>query len=218
MVEYGRLKDYLDYLADVLNKAVEANQDEMILEARDIYRVVSMKPTLPSCCIAMKRMMRTGDEILEEPKTSSGYGVKLKIRYYLKDRDRRAESYPRGRPGLRKGWHLEHPRRHPKSLDQIMKERFDQAGIKYKQYGRIIKAELKEGNWIILTDICQKETFSTFLLKLMINMDMKACKYTLLTRKKGYIRTWRRLPRAWKNMNQITLLYDNVEGRMHEVK
>ncbi|MET3828670.1 hypothetical protein ABIC86_000130 [Paenibacillus sp. DS2363] len=48
----------------------------------EIHKELGFKNRMPSCCHAMRKMMKTGDIILEEP--TKGYGATLKIRYLLK--------------------------------------------------------------------------------------------------------------------------------------
>jgi len=47
----------------------------------NIHNYLGFKSRMPSCCHAMKKMMRSGDLILSEP--IKGKGATVKVRYFL---------------------------------------------------------------------------------------------------------------------------------------
>ena len=93
MKDNARMNDYLQYLEKQINDAKKSGKDSLILTAKDAHNAVSIKPTLPTCCAAMKKFMKVGDEILSAPATKTGVGGSLRIQYMVNDRDEMHVTY-----------------------------------------------------------------------------------------------------------------------------
>ena len=96
--------DFRVKLSELLESAKNGGLDHVDVTAVHLHTLVGGYPgphhAMPSCCNAMKSMMRRNDEILHAP--PSGYGASLQIRYYLKGGNGRspAKTAPhRIRPG-----------------------------------------------------------------------------------------------------------------------
>ncbi|PQP81835.1 HNH endonuclease [Paenibacillus sp. PCH8] len=61
--------------------AKAAGNDYLDVISGDIHKQLGFKHRMPSCCHAMREIMRTGDIILDAP--PKGNGSKLRIRYFL---------------------------------------------------------------------------------------------------------------------------------------
>ena len=97
-------RDFRVKLQELLESAKNGGLDHVDVTAGRLHTLVGgypgPSPRTPSCCNAMKSMMRRNDEILRTP--PSGYGASLQIRYYLKGGNGRssAKTAPhRIRPG-----------------------------------------------------------------------------------------------------------------------
>lgn len=94
MNKYAKTKDYVDYLNQRFDEA-DKNQIEYVeITAKDLHEALSEKPTLPTCCSAMGRVMKEGNEILTDTENVSGSSVQLRIRYHIKNREGRSFMNP----------------------------------------------------------------------------------------------------------------------------
>ena len=77
--------DFRNKLTVILNMARQKGDAYVDVESGHLHSQVGGYPNsnhkLPICCDVMKRMMRAGDSIVEEPPT--GHGATLTIRYLL---------------------------------------------------------------------------------------------------------------------------------------
>jgi hypothetical protein len=75
--------DFQNRLMAILNSARQSGKPYIDVEAGRLHKQVAGYPTshhrLPVCCEVMKRMMRAGDLVLNEPESKEGR--KLLIRY-----------------------------------------------------------------------------------------------------------------------------------------
>lgn len=79
-------QNFEDALTAVLATAVQQDHHHVDVRAGDLHRRVGGYPAggdhrMPLCCQVMKRIMGTGDRVLQEP--ASGQGATLTIRYRL---------------------------------------------------------------------------------------------------------------------------------------
>lgn len=65
----------------LLKAAQRVKKEELTIQAGELKKVLKFEQRVPICCQAMRKAMRDGDEILEEP--PQGDGTRLKIRYKL---------------------------------------------------------------------------------------------------------------------------------------
>jgi hypothetical protein len=76
------LKSVIDEeLRKRFNEARAAGNEYLDVISGEIHKQLGFRNRMPSCCHAMKKMMRTGDLILSEP--LKGQGAKVKVRYFL---------------------------------------------------------------------------------------------------------------------------------------
>ena len=80
------VEEFRDFIAIAFGEANKNGQTEVILRAGDVHQQLGGYPKkgshqMPSCCVAMTQMMRTGDCVLQSP--PKGKGANLVIRYKL---------------------------------------------------------------------------------------------------------------------------------------
>ena len=77
--------DFQNRLMAILNGARQSGKSYVDIESGNLHEQVGGYPNadhkMPVCCEVMRRMMRTGDAVLEEP--TSEQGAKLMIRYIV---------------------------------------------------------------------------------------------------------------------------------------
>ncbi len=76
-------QDFKDMLTTVLEEAVRAGATHCDVRAADLHARVGGYPgrghSLPTCCSAMREMMKEGDEVLIEP--ARGHGPAFQVSY-----------------------------------------------------------------------------------------------------------------------------------------
>jgi len=76
------LKDIIDdELRKRFSEARKAGSEYLDVISGDIHKELGFKNRMPSCCHAMREIMKTGDVILYAP--PKGNGSTLKVRYLL---------------------------------------------------------------------------------------------------------------------------------------
>lgn len=78
-------QDFQNELNEILMSTQKQGNPHVDVISGDLHRQVGGYPAhnnrMPLCCSVMKRNMKTGDQILQEPE--SGQGATLTIRYKL---------------------------------------------------------------------------------------------------------------------------------------
>ena len=94
-----------DYTAELTRRREEAHAQGLKyieVNSKKLHQEISPDfATMPTCCQAMYKQMLTGDEILERPRGTTGFGSHLTIRFYVDNFEGREKLYPgkkRGRP------------------------------------------------------------------------------------------------------------------------
>ena len=83
----------------MIEEAKAEGKEYVDINAGELHKMMSKKPTLPSCCMAMRKMKQSNDQVISEANTKSGYGVALTIRYFVAERDEaEVMEKRRGRP------------------------------------------------------------------------------------------------------------------------
>ncbi len=76
--------EFQNHLTAILNAALQNGKSYVDVESGNLHKrvgIVNSNRELPVCCDVMKRMMRAGDTILNEP--PAGHGANLLIRYLV---------------------------------------------------------------------------------------------------------------------------------------
>jgi 5-methylcytosine-specific restriction protein A len=81
-------EDFRKYLENKLTNLKNTGHDYKIIISGDLHREIGYFPgpdnRMATCCQVMRRMMKPGDEILDQP--PRGNGATLKIKYILTNR------------------------------------------------------------------------------------------------------------------------------------
>lgn len=227
MKEYAKTKDYVDYLERRFNEAEKEQLEYIEILAKEIHETLSEKPTLPTCCSAMRRVMREGDEILVDTDNASGSSIKLKIRYYIKDRKNHAYvNLPkrRGRPaGFKSDKKLNSVKKEQQhfSLEEAIINHLKDCEIGYEIKDHIILAHGEYGIWKIYIDYAKKGPKSGFTQKifdLLVQFDDTAEKSSLLIMSNPvYEKDWQKLSDTVKQKLNLTLLKCTPHGKIKEI-
>lgn len=226
MKEYAKTKDYVDYLEQRFSEAEKEQLEYIEILAKDLHEKLSKKPTLPTCCSAMRRVMREGDEILNDTGNISGSSTKLEIRYHVKDRDHQCFiNLPkkRGRPAVEKK-EAHGPikgKKNKLSLEEAAVSHLKDCGISYEIKELIIHAQGEYGIWKIYIDYAKKgpkSGFSQKIFDLLAQFDDTAEKSSLLIRSNPvYEKEWLKLSDTVKQKLNLTLLKSTPHGKIKEI-
>ena len=78
------IKDYMNVLTQRREEAHRQGLTYIDVNSKQLHQEISPNfATMPTCCQAMYKQMLSGDEILEHPKGTTGYGSHLTIRFYV---------------------------------------------------------------------------------------------------------------------------------------
>jgi 5-methylcytosine-specific restriction protein A len=79
------VEDFVAELLAQIQRASQQGRPHVELNAGEIHRIVGGYPSsshlMPTCCLAMRKIMHSGDEVVFEPQ--SGNGASLTIKYRL---------------------------------------------------------------------------------------------------------------------------------------
>ena len=149
-----------DYTAELTRRREEAHAQGLKyieVNSKKLHQEISPDfATMPTCCQAMYKQMLTGDEILERPRGTTGFGSHLTIRFYVDNFEGREKLYPgkkRGRPpkspqekeAARKA-RLKHS---TQDLCSLIKSWLGEHGWEYEEHKGIIEAYHEGKRWII---------------------------------------------------------------------
>lgn len=222
--EYAKTKDYVDYLEQKFNEADKMHLVYLDILAGELQGILSEKPTLPTCCAAMRKVMKDGDEILTETDNASGSSTKLKIRYSIRNRNERTFVNPpkrRGRPvGYKQTSTVKKEKQHL-SLEKAITDHLAACGISYEIKNQTILAQGEYGIWKIHIDSAKKgpkSGFSQKLYDLLTQMDDTAEKSSLLIMSNPvYEKEWMKLSNTVKQKLNMTLLKCTPHGKIKEM-
>ncbi|MEI3147311.1 MAG: hypothetical protein V8T10_04930 [Merdibacter sp.] len=95
-----------DYTAELTRRREEAHAQGLKyieVNSKKLHQEISPDfATMPTCCQAMYKQMLTGDEILERPRGTTGFGSHLTIRFYVDNFEGREKLYPARSGGVRR--------------------------------------------------------------------------------------------------------------------
>lgn len=96
------IKEYLEYLTALKQTAHDEGKEYIDVSAREVHAFLSPAgSTSATCCQAMYQLMFIEDEVLQYPKGQSGFGTRLKVRYFVGSLENRELKFPpkkKGRP------------------------------------------------------------------------------------------------------------------------
>ena len=135
------IKDYLKIIQEKKEKALNQGLSSIEINSKELHGEVSPHhATMPTCCQAIYKLMLDGDEILQRPKGSTGFGSHLTVRFQLHDLDTRTQMFPgkkRGRPAKSEEEKLAARRakmkRNTEDLTNLIKSWLDEHGWTYEE-------------------------------------------------------------------------------------
>ncbi|EFP61840.1 hypothetical protein DWW36_02320 [Erysipelotrichaceae bacterium AF15-26LB] len=226
MKKYAKTKDYVDYLNQRFDEAYMNQIEYVEITAKDLHEALSEKPTLPTCCSAMRRVMKEGDEILTDTENVSGSSVQLRIRYHIKNREGRSFMNPpkkRGRPAgyQKKMLFGSKKQKHRLSPEDALIRHLENCGIRYETEEHLILVHGDYGIWKIYIDHVRKGPKAGFrhkIFDLLTHFDDTAEKISLLIMSNpAYEKEWMKISDIVKQRLNLTLLKCTPRGKIKEI-
>ena len=142
------IKDYLTVLTIMKEDAQNEGKEYLEINSKQLHAEVSPEhATMPTCCQAIYKLMLEGDEIIQRPKGTTGFGSHLTVRYYMKDLENRKRMFPdkkRGRPAKTEEEKLAARRakmkRNTEDLANLIKQWLQDHGWRYEEKKDVIEA------------------------------------------------------------------------------
>lgn len=228
MKDSARMNDYMEYLQQQVDMAREQGESILVLTAKDVHNAVSINPTLPTCCSAMKRLMKDGDEIITEPATKTGFGNSLTIKYLLNDRDSREEKFPPSKRGRRPSADKQEEKKTIKAergekveLESCLVKWLDEMNVMYQIEENRIIVDGTYGKWLIVMDLPKKgpkQNFYGKVYEMLTELDEKYEKCSLaITGNLNYENQWKKMPEIVKKRLNISLLKTTPKNKVIEL-
>lgn len=220
-MKYAKTADYLNYFEELFEKCKKEGKKSITLTAKEVHKAVSEGPTLPTCCAAMRKVMKKTDKIIVDipPKKA---GSAFKVEYNLIDRDKAESMFPpakRGRPtGTVQKVHKEFKKEKIKTIDDILMDWLQDINVNFEKNKNMYTIDGEYGKWIILTVNNAKPFSETLYSLLKLKSDnVEKCSICIEGNIK-YEKGWNELPvNLRKNLN-ITMLKCNKRGKLTEIE
>lgn len=221
-----------DYTAELTRRREEAHAQGLKyieVNSKKLHQEISPDfATMPTCCQAMYKQMLTGDEILERPRGTTGFGSHLTIRFYVDNFEGREKLYPgkkRGRPpkspqekeAARKA-RLKHS---TQDLCSLIKSWLGEHGWEYEEHKGIIEGHHEGKRWIINVQGIhrgRKQPLPLKLSEIIRQMDDEEAVYSLaFNDSASYRRQWQEIPQVVKERLHMSVIFADKKGNIVEL-
>lgn len=223
------IKDYLQVLNKKIDEAMKAGMSSLEINSKQLHAEVSpYHATMPTCCQAIYKLMYTGDEILQRPKGSTGYGSHLTVRYHfdiLGERDLMFPEKRRGRPAKSEEEKLAAKRlkmrRNTEDLMELITSWLNEHGWTYKEHKGYIEACCGNKKWVINVQGIKrgrKQTLPVKLSEVLKHIDDVNARYSIAFNDSlTYRRQWNEIPNAVKQRLNMSVILADKKGNIIEI-
>ena len=223
------IKDYLKVIEDKKADALKQGQSEIEINSKELHAEVSPNhATMPTCCQALYKLMLEGDEILQRPKGSTGFGSHLTVRFQLQNMENRAQLYPgkkRGRPAKSDEEKLAarkaKMKRNTEDLTNLIKAWLNEHGWSYEENKGILEAFNGEKKWVINVQGIKrgrKQTLPVKLGEVIKHIDDLNTHYSMAFNDSlTYRRQWNEIPTMVKERLNMSVILADKKGNITEL-
>lgn len=223
------IKDYLKVLEEKKEAALKAGLSSIEINSKELHGEVSPEhATMPTCCQAMYKLLLEGDEILQRPKGSTGFGSHLSVRYELQDVENRSQLYPnkkRGRPAKSEEEKLLarklKMKRNTEDLSNLVKSWLDEHGWEYVENRGFIEAHTESKKWIINVQGIKrgrKQTLPVKLSEVIKHINDVNARYSIAFNDSlTYRRQWNEIPETVKERLNMSVILADKKGNIVEL-
>lgn len=223
------IKDYLNVLTKKKEEAQAQGLTCIEINSKELHAEVSPKhATMPTCCQAIYKLMLEGDEIVQRPKGSTGYGSHLTVRFQLHDLDTRAQLYPskkRGRPAKSEEEKLAarkaKMKRNTEDLSKLVKSWLDEHGWTYEENKGFLEASNGDKKWVINIQGIKrgrKQTLPVKLSEVIKHINDVNARYSIAFNDSlTYRRQWNEIPETVKERLNMSVILADKKGNIIEI-
>lgn len=223
------IKDYLIVLNEKKSEAMKQGLTSIEINSKELHAEVSPShATMPTCCQAIYKLLLEGDEILQRPKGSTGFGSHLTVCFYLHDLDEREQLYPskkRGRPAKSEEEKLAarkaKMKRNTEDLTVLIKLWLDEHGWRYEENKGFIEAENGDKKWVINVQGIKrgrKQTLPVKLSEVIKHINDLDARYSIAFNDSlTYRRQWNEIPETVKECLNMSVILADKKGNIIEI-
>lgn len=223
------IKDYLAILTVMKEDAQNDGKEYLEINSKQLHAEVSPDhATMPTCCQAIYKLMLEGDEIIQRPKGTTGFGSHLTVRYYMKDLETRQRMFPdkkRGRPAKSEEEKLAAKKakmkRNTEDLSNLIKQWLQDHGWQYEEKKDVIEAYQQQEKWIINVQGIKRGRKQTLPVKiseaLKIIEDTTTHYSIAFNDSLSYRRQWSEIPKAVKNSLNMSVILADKKGNIVKI-
>lgn len=221
------IQEYLIELQKMKDEAKSNGLEYIELTSKELHAKLSpYHATMPTCCQAIYKSMKQGDEILQSPKGKTGFGSHLKVKLYVDEsREPYFETKRRGRPPkseVERNKIQYRFRKGGNELPSLIKEWLQEKGWNTVEHNRYIEASKDMQKWYI--DIYQatrgrKMPLPNKITEMLKKMEDANAQYSVaLVDSPIYRKQWNEIPAAAKERLQVSVILADRLGHVLEMK
>lgn len=222
------IQEYLQELNRMKEEARQKDLEYIEITSKELHSILSPNhATMPTCCQAIYKSMKQGDEILKSPKGKTGFGSHLMVKLYVNEEGREPyfEAKRRGRPPkseVERNKIQYRFRKGGNELPSLIKEWLEEKGWNTVEHSRYIEAQKDTQKWYI--DIYQatrgrKMPLPNKITEMLKKMDDGDAHYSVaLVDSPVYRKQWNEIPSAAKERLQVSVILADRAGRVLEMK
>ncbi len=223
------IKDYMDALSMQKETAHQKGLSYIDVNSKQLHQEISPNhATMPTCCQALYKQMLTGDEILEHPKGTTGFGSHLTVRFYVEQLEGRERQYPdkkRGRPAKseeeKAAARKAKMKRSTQDLCALLKSWLGEHGWEYEEEKGIIEARSEQKRWIINVQGIKrgrKQPLPIKLSEIIRQMDDETADYSMaFNDSPSYRRQWQEIPQNVKERLHMSVILADKKGNIVKI-
>ncbi|MEG0264538.1 MAG: AT hook domain-containing protein [Erysipelotrichaceae bacterium] len=223
------IKDYLDAIDLLLKKAEMLGESKLVVSSKVLHSEVSLNhATMPTCCQAIYKRMKNGDEITQRPKGTTGFGSHLTVEYNLINREECDLMFPskkRGRPAKSEEEKQANKRakmkRNTEDLSKLVKAWLGEHGWAYEESKDYIEAFHDDKKWVINVQGIKrgrKQTLPVKLSEVMKRIDDENAHYSIAFNDSlTYRRQWNEIPSRVKERLNMSVILADKKGNITEL-
>lgn len=223
------IKDYLQIIESKKQEAQKNGDITLQINSKELHKEVSpMHATMPTCCQAIYKVLMEGDEIIQHPKGTTGFGSRLTVIYHLDESQEKNLMFPnkkRGRPAKseeeKKAARKAKMKRNTEDLCNLIKSWLSEHGWKYSEIKGYIEAYNEEKKWMINVQGIKrgrKQTLPVKLSEVMKHMDDVDTHYSIAFNDSiTYRRQWNEIPVAVKERLNMSVILADKKGNIIEL-
>lgn len=223
------IKDYLKVITEKKDEALKQGLSSIEINSKELHAEVSPNhATMPTCCQAIYKLLLDGDEILQRPKGSTGFGSHLTVRFQLDSIDTREQLYPskkRGRPAKSEEEKIAAKKakmkRNTEDLTNLVKTWLEEHGWTYSENKGFIEAESGAKKWVINVQGIKrgrKQTLPVKLSEVIKHINDVNARYSIAFNDSlTYRRQWNEIPETVKERLNMSVILADKKGNITEL-